>query len=57
MIKYINCNKKNYLNKLKYYLSKRSSVDIKKLKIVDKIIKDVKKNGDKALAKYEKKIY
>ena len=55
MIKYINCNKKNYLNKLKYYLSKRSSVDIKKLKIVDKIINDVKKNGDKALAKYEKK--
>ena len=55
MIKYINCNKKSYLNKLKYYLSKRSSVDIKKLKIVDKIIKDVKKNGDKALAKYEKK--
>jgi len=55
MIKYINCNKKSYLNKLKYYLSKRSSVDIKKLKIVDKIINDVKKNGDKALAKYEKK--
>ena len=55
MIKYINCNKKNYLTALNNLLFNKHKVDQKILKIVEKIIIDLKKNGDKALIKYEKK--
>ena len=55
MIKYINCNKKNYLTALNNLLFNKHKVDQKILKIVEKIILDLKKNGDKALIKYEKK--
>ena len=55
MIKTLNCAKKNYKLEIRKLLSKRQS----KVKIdtneVNKIIKDVKNNGDKALIKYEKK--
>ena len=55
MIKVLNCNNKNYINKLTKFLNLRrigKNVDIK---IVSKILKDVKKNKNKAVLKYEKK--
>ena len=55
MIKVLNCNSKNYINKLIKFLNLRridKNVDIK---IVSKILKDVKKNKFKAVLKYEKK--
>ena len=55
MNKYINCNKKNYFTVLNNLLLNKRKEDQKILKIVEKIIRDVKKNGDKALIKYEKK--
>ena len=55
MIKYINCNRKNYLPILNNLLFKRHKLDQKILKIVEKILRDLKKNGDKALIRYEKK--
>ena len=55
MIKYINCNQKNYLNNLKILLSNKTKSNRKVLKIVEKIIDNVKKSGDKAVKKYEKK--
>ena len=54
MINIINCKKKNYqiiLNKL----LKRREKSNGKTKIIKKIINDIRKNGDKALLKYEKK--
>ena len=55
MIKVLNCNSKNYINKLIKFLNLRridKNVDIK---IVSKILKDVKKNKFKAVLKYEKR--
>jgi len=55
MIKILNCTQKNYQLKLNKLLSKRQ-IGVKfSENIVNKIISDVKKNGDKALIKYEKK--
>ena len=55
MIKTLNCTQKNYQLKLNKLLSKRQ-IGVKfSENIVNKIISDVKKNGDKALIKYEKK--
>jgi len=55
MIKTLNCTQKNYQLKLNKLLSKRQ-IGVKfNENIVNKIISDVKKNGDKALIKYEKK--
>jgi len=54
MINIINCKKKNYqiiLNKL----LKRREKSNGKTKIIKKIINDIRKNGDKALLKYERK--
>ena len=55
MIKYLNGNPENFTNKLDLILSKRKSLQSKQSKNISWIIKDVKKNGDKALLKYEKK--
>jgi len=55
MIKILYCNKKNYDSKLNKLLSKRKSEDKNSKNIAVKIISDVKKNGDKAVVKYEKK--
>jgi len=55
MIKILNCNKKNYLKQIENLLSKRQSRTKTKTNIVKKIINDIKKNGDKALIKYENK--
>ena len=55
MIKIINCTNKNYLKKLDSLLELRRFNKNDKVKIVSKIIQDIKKNGTKALLKYEKK--
>ena len=54
MIKVINCRSKYYKNKLKFFLEKRRSGKISDTSVVNKIIKDIKKNKLKALIKYEK---
>ena len=55
MIKILDCKKKNYISELNNFLIKRKKENKRSKKIVKKIIDDVKKNGDKALIKYEKK--
>ena len=55
MLKIINCNNKNFFKNLESTLNKRQLSQKKSLAIVGKIISDVKKNGDKAILKYEKK--
>ena len=55
MIKELHCNSKNYKLKLAYFLKRRKSKDKNTIAIVKKIIKDLKRDGDKALIKYEKK--
>jgi histidinol dehydrogenase len=55
MLKFINFNKKRSLNNLEIILNKRKSRQKKQTSNVKKIIADVKKNGDKAVIKYEKK--
>ena len=54
-MKILDSNKKNFYNELNKILDKRKAVDRSTLKIVEKIINDVRKNGDKALIKYEKR--
>ena len=55
MIKTLNCNNKNYISKLSKLLIERKNYDRISKNVVGKIIRDVKKNGDVALIKYEKK--
>jgi len=55
MLKFFNYNKKNSLTNLETVLNKRKSIQNNKTLIVKKIIFNVKKNGDKAIIKYEKK--
>ena len=55
MLKFLNYNKKNSLNNLEIILKKRKITQKNKTSIVKKIISNVKKNGDKAVIKYEKK--
>ena len=55
MIKILDCKNSNYLSKLKLILEKRRLGSKINTNIVSKIIKDVKKNKQKALLKYEKK--
>ena len=55
MIKILNCNKKNYLFKLRKILESRRSGNKTNTSIVLKIISEVKKNKQNALLKYEKK--
>ena len=54
-MKIINCNNKNYLNKLTNVLDLRKAEKKNNLKIIDNILKDIKKNKSKALLKYERK--
>ena len=54
-MKILNINNKNFLKKLDFLLSKRRNKIHSKSVSVTNIIKDVKKNGDKALIKYEKR--
>ena len=55
MIKILDCSSLNYLSKLKIILQKRRLGSKINTNIVSKIVKDVKKNKQKALLKYEKK--
>ena len=55
MIKILDCKSSNYLSKLKIILQKRRLGSKINTNIVSKIVKDVKKNKQKALLKYEKK--
>ncbi len=55
MIKVINCNKKNYLNNLTKFLDLRRSEKRIESKTISNILKDIKKNKNKSLLKYEKK--
>ena len=54
MLKFFNYNKKNSLKDLELILNKRKFTQNSKASIVKKIIFDVKKNGDKAVIRYEK---
>ena len=56
MLKLIKANQKNFLSKLDIILQKRKVQDSKIDLKVKNIIQDIKKNKDKALIKYEKKI-
>ena len=55
MLKFLNYNKKNSLKDLELILNKRKFNQNNKASVVKKIIFDVKKNGDKAVIRYEKK--
>ncbi len=55
MIKILVSKSKNFNKQLEYYLSIRRQTNASKLSVVKKILKDVKKNKDKSLTKYEKK--
>ena len=55
MIKIFNANQNNYLKKLEYFLDKRKNTQKKNTNVVKKILFDVKKRGDQAVLKYEKK--
>ena len=54
-LNYLNSNKKNFLASLENIINKRRTQNPKNFLLVKKIIRDVKKNKDKALIKYEKK--
>ena len=55
MSKLLRLNKKNFRSLLNKITHNRNQIDIKTEFIVNKIIKDVMKNGDRALIKYEKR--
>ena len=55
MIKTINCNNKNYVKKIEFFLDKRKKEEKFNTKIVSNIINEVRKNKVKALLKFEKK--
>ena len=55
MIKILDCKNSNFLSRLRLILEKRRSRSKINTDIVIKIVKDVKKNKNKALLKYEKK--
>ena len=54
-MKFLNANKKNSLKKLEKILSERKLKQQSESKIVKQLLLGVKKNGDEALKKYEKK--
>jgi len=55
MIKVLNCKNKNFSKQLSIFLNKRRSAKQADAKLVNRIIKDVKKNKLKAVLKYEKR--
>ena len=52
MLKILKYNNKNSFNKLELFLNKRKLIQKEKSFIVSKILRDVKKNGDKAVLRY-----
>ena len=55
MLKVLKYNKINSSKVLEIFLGRRKSIQKKQIIAVSKIIKNVKKNGDKAVIDYEKK--
>ena len=55
MLRYINGNHKNFKKTLELILDERKSIQKNTSNIVKPIIANVKKNGDRAVIKYEKK--
>ena len=55
MLRILNLNNKNSLNNLRLFLDKRKSIQKNQTIVVSKLIKNVRKNGDKAVINYEKK--
>ena len=55
MLKVIDCSGRNYIKKLTLLLDKRRVLNTPNALIVSKIVNDIKKNGIKAVKKYEKK--
>ena len=55
MLKLFKFNNKNSSKYLKIFLDKRKSIQKTQISNVTRIIKNVKKNGDKAVINYEKK--
>lgn len=55
MLKTLNYNNQNSLKTLQVFLDKRKYIQKNQTSIVSKIIKNVKKNGDRAVINYEKK--
>ena len=55
MIKILRINKKDYLKVLDSFLYKRKSIQKNQADVVQKIIQNVRKNGDKAVLNYERK--
>ncbi len=55
MLRLIKTNQKNFLLKLSFILDKRKSESSNIDSKIKYIIQDIKKNGDLALIKYEKK--
>jgi len=55
ILKNIDGNQKNFQKKLEFILDSRKLTQNNKLNVVKPIINNVKKNGDKAVVKYEKK--
>ena len=53
MLKYIDGNQNHFIKKLDLLLNKRKIQESKKVLMVQKIIRDIKKNKDRALLKYE----
>ena len=56
MIYRLNANSKNFQKDLIKKINKRSVFSDKDYNIAKKIVSDVKKNGDKAVLKYEKNL-
>ena len=54
MLKILKYNNKNSFKYLELFLNKRKFIQKEKSFIVSKILRDVKKNGDKAVLRYEK---
>ena len=54
MLKILKISDKKSFKNLKIFLDKRTSIQKSQTSIVNNIIKNVKKNGDKAVIAYEK---
>ena len=55
MLKKLKYNQKNSFEILMAFLEKRKSIQRSQTTVVNRIIQNVKKNGDKAVLNYEKK--
>ena len=54
-MKILDSENKNFYSELDKIINKRNKIDKSTLKIVEKIINNVRKNKDKALVYYERK--